>query len=233
MSKGIDLSIFAAAAAQYGVDFDMTEAATFAKEVAASAEVKSTARAERLSEGDAVLRALHNPHSTMYKKCNYCGKPFSTNYCGVGCCSVICRKRHLEEIYKVPWNPEGGKIWGDYEPPLVVSAESLEKLYAWAKGLVADYERLRDLVDQPADNPQRVREQYFGVDKEGFSTSIPTEDHQSPKRMPTVLPGSEDDEVEQYLQDLLLPSEVEQNPEESETTLGEESVDDILANLLD
>lgn len=233
MAKGIDLSIFAAAAAQYGVDFNIAEAADLVKEAAASAEVKSTNRAEKLSEGDAVLRALHNPHSTMYKKCNYCGKPFSTTYCGVGCCSVLCRKKHLEEIYKVPWNPEGGKIWGDYEPPLVVSAESLEKLYAWAKGLVADYERLRDLVDQPADNPQRVREVYFGIDEEGFSTSTPTEDRQPRMRKPTVLPTSEDDEAEQYPLDPRLLSKDGPSLGEWVTTPEEESVDDILANLLD
>lgn len=230
MAKGIDLSIFAKVAAEQGISLDLQEAEAVAEMATASAETAKTARAERLSEGDALLRSLHAPHGAMMKRCNYCGKPFSTNYCGVGSCSVACRKRLLEETYKVPWNPEGQKTWGDYEPPLVISAESVEHLYAWATKFVADYERLRDLVDQPADNPQRVREVYLGVDAEGYSTTTLPEDRQS--NSPTVHPSTQDGPAEQHRP---LASRgisySQKSDEESERTETEESLDDILASL--
>lgn len=143
--------------ASLGVDMDSIDTSGINLDAVGRVGIDREQKQERVLEADGVLTSLKYPLSKMMRKCTYCGELFQTNYRSTGCCSILCRKRYLEKEFGIPWNPTGKPVWGEYEPPTVISAASLKQLYEWAKKLVEDYDRLADLADQPVENPQKVQ----------------------------------------------------------------------------
>lgn len=177
------LALFASLGAVIDVD-EIKDSATAFEEAA----VKER-RAAKIGEAEAVLKSLHYPHSLMMKRCNWCGEAFQTNYCAVGSCSDTCRKRYFEETYKIKWNTFKTKTWGDYEPPQVVSAQSVKELHAWATAFIADYDRLMSLSG-PEENPMRPREQVVSIGEDGYTTTRYLDQEGSTGRSESLLLSS-------------------------------------------
>lgn len=143
------LALFAELAKQQGVSLDIE---TIAEDNNIKEYGEKEARALKIDEADAVLKSLHHPHSLMMKTCRRCGEIFSTNYCSVGYCSVLCRKKGFEEEFGVPWSFTDKPAFGKYEPPKVVSPDALKALYEWATHLIADYDNLNRQQEMRIEN---------------------------------------------------------------------------------
>lgn len=137
-------------AAGFGMTVEVEDIKTLEENIPTRDEV-SEAKGDRLREADGVLRSLHYPHQLKVKMCDWCGEPFQTNYCSVGMCSANCRKRYLEERFGLKWSPVGKATWGEYEPPLIISAEATSQLERWAR------EFLSNLDDVRARNPETLQ----------------------------------------------------------------------------
>jgi hypothetical protein len=114
-------------------------------------------------EADGMLMSLRYPKHLGARKCDWCQLPFMTNYRSVGCCSNYCRRQDLKRAIGIDWNYQdsGKPVWGEYEPPLVISAESVVKIEAWARKFLGDVDRIKSLVANQSQETEKTEEPLF------------------------------------------------------------------------
>lgn len=147
-------------------------------------------------EATAVLRALHHYHQFMTKKCKECGAEYVTNYCANNYCSDLCISEAMRKI-GIKYDPFTNKRWEhvvsvkdnlrySYEPPLVISTQTLNQLEDFARSFLADLDRLRDVaLNQALESLQTSEEP--GPETE-VPESLPAQDNEPLTSPPTVLP---------------------------------------------
>lgn len=171
---------FAKAAAATGIDLgDISPVDTY---------IVAEQREDRLREADGVMLSLNYPQKMTAKKCNNCGEPFMTNYMSVGSCSTLCRRAWFKKSVGIDWDFTRAPVWGDYEPPLVIAAESVTRLEKWANKFLADIEMIRTQTrNSPPESDQFAQEFVWG-DSE-VEPSASEEIQTLPTENPTPVPS--------------------------------------------
>lgn len=125
---------------------------TYVKTVASvDEEVSLLKRHNAMSQTEGILLQQHYRHGVEFKKCEHCGSVFQTNYCYWKYCSPVCRETAIQQrmgltvqqMRELKNRAAATSQW-EYEPPLVLSPETVDTLEAYCRWFLANLETIRN-----------------------------------------------------------------------------------------